>query len=361
MIPTGEALPPNLARQWLRYCPQIPLVNAYGPTECSDDVTHYFVYAPPDEGVVNMSIGRPISNLRMYILDANRQPVPIGVAGELYVGGVGVGRGYIHDPERTALAFVPDPFSADPHARLYKTGDKARYLPDGNIEYLGRLDYQVKLRGFRIELGEIEAVLEEHPAVRQAVVMDRTDQNNSKYLVAYLTADDPTTAVDVTGLDIAGVRAFVKQRLPEYMVPALFMALETLPLTPNGKLDRKALPIPDGEIWGATVAYAAPENALQATLVTIWADVLKLAPTTIGIQHSFFELGGHSLLAGQIIAHVRTAFAVELPIRELMENPTIAGMAACIQQRAQLDSVLPFGQTALPRAAADQSYEVIEL
>ncbi len=356
MIPTGEALPPNLARQWLRYCPQIPLVNAYGPTECSDDVTHYFVMTPPDEGVVNMSIGRPIINLRMYILDANRQPVPIGVAGELYVGGVGVGRGYIHDPERTALAFVPDPFSADPHARLYKTGDKARYLPDGNIEYLGRLDYQVKLRGFRIELGEIEAVLEEHPAVRQAVVMDRTDQNNSKYLVAYLTADDPTTEIDV-----AAVRAFVKQRLPEYMVPALFMGLETLPLTPNGKLDRKALPVPDGEIWGATVAYVAPENALQADLVTIWADVLKLAPTTIGIEHSFFELGGHSLLAGQIISRVRTAFTVELPIRELMEHPTIAGMAACIEKRAQLGSVLPFGQAPLPLAAADQSYEVIEL
>ena len=360
MIPTGEALPPNLARQWLRYCPQIPLVNAYGPTECSDDVTLYFVYTPPDEGVVNMSIGRPILNMRMYILDANRQPVPIGVAGELYVGGVGVGRGYIHDPERTALAFVRDPFSADPHARLYKTGDKARYLPDGNIEYLGRLDYQVKLRGFRIELGEIEAVLEEHPAVRQAVVMDRTDQNNSKYLVAYLTADDQTT-----GVDVAGVRAFVKQRLPEYMVPALFMVLETLPLTPNGKLDRKALPIPDGDIWGASVVYAAPENALQAELVTIWADVLKLAPTTIGIQHSFFELGGHSLLAGQIISRVRTAFAVELPIRELMENPTIAGMAACIEKRQQLRSLLPFGQTPLPRAAADQSadqsHEVIEL
>ncbi len=360
MIPTGEALPPNLARQWLRHCPAIPLVNAYGPTECSDDVTHYFVTTPPHEGVVNMSIGRPIINMRMYILDANRQPVPIGVAGELYVGGIGVGRGYIHDAERTAAAFVADPFHADPHARLYKTGDKARYLADGNIEYLGRLDYQVKLRGFRIELGEIEAVLEEEPTVRQAVVIDRVDQNNSKYLVAYLTPNDPTMADPATAIDIVAVRAFVKQRLPDYMVPALFMPLTTLPLTNNGKLDRKALPIPDGDIWGATVPYIAPETALQSELVTIWADVLNLAPATIGIHHSFFELGGHSLLAGQIISRVRTAFAVDLPIRDLMENPTVAGMAASVESRTAETRLLPFGQEPLPRTA-DQSYEVIEL
>lgn len=356
MIPTGEALPPNLARQWLRACPQIPLVNAYGPTECSDDVTHYVVHTPPDEGVVNMPIGRPIINMRMYILDAHRQPVPIGVAGELYVGGVGVGRGYIHDPERTASAFVRDPFSADPHARLYKTGDKARYLADGTIEYLGRLDYQVKLRGFRIELGEIEAVLEEHPAVRQAVVMDRLDQNKNKYLVAYLTPQDAES-----GVEVAAVRAFVKQRLPEYMVPALFMTLATLPLTNNGKLDRKALPVPDDESWGASVAYVAPQTALQNDLVAIWADVLNLSPATIGIHHSFFELGGHSLLASQIIARLRSAFAVELPIRDLMENPTIAGMESCLHSHTPLPNLRSLNGAHQPLDAANHQHEVFDL
>jgi amino acid adenylation domain-containing protein len=354
MIPTGEALPPNLARQWLRYCPQIPLVNAYGPTECSDDVTHHFVTEPPAETVVNMPIGRPILNMRMYILDSQRQPVPIGVAGELYVGGIGVGRGYLHDPERTALAFLPDPFSADPHARLYKTGDKARYLPDGAIEYLGRLDYQVKIRGFRIELGEIEAVLEAHPAVRQAVVMDRLDANRSKYLVAYLTAEQ-----GVAEPDLGDIRTFVKQRLPEYMVPALLMPLATMPLTSNGKVDRKALPLPDADDWHGTVAYAAPETPLQNTLVAIWAEVLKLPPSAIGIYHSFFDLGGHSLLAGQIVARVRAAAAVELPIRELMEQPTIAALAHCIQSRSAVADL--FGQPLAASALASSTHEVIDL
>ena len=354
MIPTGEALPPNLARQWLRYCPQIPLVNAYGPTECSDDVTHYFVDEPPAETVVNMPIGRPILNMRMYILDSQRQPVPIGVAGELYVGGIGVGRGYLHDPERTALAFLPDPFSADPHARLYKTGDKARYLPDGAIEYLGRLDYQVKIRGFRIELGEIEAVLEAHPAVRQAVVMDRLDANRSKYLVAYLTAEQGSTE-----LDLGDIRAFVKQRLPEYMVPALLMPLATMPLTSNGKVDRKALPLPANDDWHGTVDYAAPETPLQNTLVAIWAEVLKLPPSAIGIYHSFFDLGGHSLLAGQIVARVRAAVAVELPIRELMEQPTIAALAHWIESHSAVAALL--GQPPAAQALASSAHEVIEL
>jgi amino acid adenylation domain-containing protein len=354
MIPTGEALPPNLARQWLRYCPQIPLVNAYGPTECSDDVTHHFVTEPPAESVVNMPIGRPILNMRMYILDRQRQPVPIGVAGELYVGGIGVGRGYLHDPERTAFAFMPDPFSADPHARLYKTGDKARYLSDGVIEYLGRLDYQVKIRGFRIELGEIEAVLEAHPAVRQAVVMDRLDANRSKYLVAYLTTEQGAAEPD-----LGDIRTFVKQRLPEYMVPALFMPLATMPLTSNGKVDRKALPLPADDDWHGTVAYAAPETPLQNTLVTIWAEVLKLPPSAIGIYHSFFDLGGHSLLAGQIAARVRAVAAVELPIRELMEQPTIAALATCIQSRSAVADLL--GQPLAAPALVPSSHEVIEL
>jgi len=358
MIPTGEALPPNLARQWLRLCPPIPLVNAYGPTECSDDVTHYFVTEPPDATVVNMPIGRPIINMRMYILDAHRQPVPIGVAGELYVGGIGVGRGYLYDPERTAAAFIPDPFSADPTARLYKTGDKARYLPDGNIEYLGRLDYQVKIRGFRIELGEIEALLEQHSGVYQAVVLDQPDPTGSKRLVAYVV---PTSDL-ATAPPAAELRRFLNTKLPDYMVPAAFILLESLPLTPNGKLDRKSLTAPAAALWGGEADYRAPTTPLESELVTIWAEVLKVAPTTIGTQHNFFELGGHSLLAIQIIARVRTRFQIELPIRTLMEMPTVAGMATAIQNHRYLTELLPSSDPSASLAVvSDPTHEVIDL
>lgn len=332
MIPTGEALPPNLARQWLRRCPAIPLVNAYGPTECSDDVTHYIISEPPAADVVNMPIGRPIINTRMYILDEERQPVPIGVAGELYVGGIGVGRGYIYDDTRTAQAFVPDPFSANPQARLYKTGDKARYLPDGNIEYLGRLDYQVKIRGFRIELGEIEAVLEAHPAIRQAIVMDQPDPTGNRRLVAYVVPSDqsPTPHSPIADLQ-SSLRRHTAEKLPDYMVPGTFILLDTMPLTPNGKVDRKALPQPDFADIGGTLPHVPPRTDTETALVTIWSEVLKVPPDRIGIHHDFFTLGGHSLLATQAASRIRHAFQVELPLQTYFSEPTIAALAEHIE------------------------------
>ena len=327
MIPTGEALPPALARRWLAQYPGIPLLNAYGPTECSDDVTHYAVLTPPGDDIVNMPIGKPVVNMKMYVLDPHMQPVPIGVAGELYVGGMGVGRGYIHDAERTALAFVPDVFSDDANARLYKTGDKARYLPDGNIEYLGRLDFQVKIRGFRIELGEIEAVLEQHPSVRQCVVVDKADRSGNKRLVAYAVLDEANSA-DVTTLTL---RHFMNGKLPDYMVPSVFVLLGAMPLNANGKVDRKALPSPDVALAAAQAEVVAPRTATEKTIVSIWAEVLNVQPERVGIQSDFFELGGHSLLATQVASRMRQAFQIEMPLRAYFNEPTIADLAQYVE------------------------------
>ncbi|MFN8439523.1 MAG: amino acid adenylation domain-containing protein [Caldilineaceae bacterium] len=335
MIPTGEALPPNLARRWMTRFPAIPMINAYGPTECSDDVTHYPIFEPPAESVVNMPIGRPVRNMRMYILDTQRQPVPLGVAGELYVGGIGVGRGYIYDPERTAQAFVPDPFSADPAARLYKTGDKARYLANGNIEYLGRLDFQVKIRGFRIELGEIEAVLEQHPAIYQAVVVDHVDVTGNKRLVAYVVGKEEQVAsgkrqVASNELEPATLRQYMNEHLPDYMVPSAFVVLDAIPLTPNGKTDRKALPAPDSLTENEENKITPPRTPTEAKLVDIWAEVLHLPTARVGIYQDFFEMGGHSLLATQAASRIRQNFAIDLPLRTYFNEPTIAGLATWI-------------------------------
>jgi amino acid adenylation domain-containing protein len=238
LIPTGEALSPALSREWQHHYPSLPLLNAYGPTECSDDVTHYPIYEPPGEETVNMPIGQPIDNMRLYILDNYFQPTPLGVVGELYVGGVGVGRGYINDPRRTALVFGPDPFSEEGGGRLYQTGDLGRFHADGNIEYLGRVDFQVKIRGFRIELGEIEAVLSQHPSVREAVLVAWEEASGSHQLVAYVV---PYTQ----SLPVREMRQFLQARLPAYMVPTTFVILDALPLTANGKVNRNALPAPE--------------------------------------------------------------------------------------------------------------------
>src|SRR6266566_4274083 len=252
LIPTGEALPVELCQRWLQYYPHIPLLNAYGPTECSDDVTHYAIYEPPAETSRSIPIGKAIPNLRLYVLDRYLQPVPIGVSGELYVGGIGVGRGYRNDAQRTAEAFVTDPFSQEGGARLYKTGDLGRFLPDGNLEFLGRVDFQVKIRGFRIELGEIEAVLNQHPAVREAVVLAREDKPGEKRLVAYaeLKAGQQVTTEDLKKLS--------RENLPGYMVPSAVVIMEQFPLTSNGKLDRKALPIPEWSRSEQEEGYVAP-------------------------------------------------------------------------------------------------------
>jgi amino acid adenylation domain-containing protein len=316
------------------------LVNNYGPTENTVVTTSERVIRNGSDPVAP-AIGRPISNKQVYILNPNLQPVPIGVPGELHISGVGLARGYLNRPELTQEKFIPNPFSPDPQARLYKTGDLVRYLPDGNIEYLGRIDNQVKIRGFRIELGEIETILSQHPDVLKTVAIAREDSPGDNRIVVYLVCDLEQPPA------IADLRQFLKQRLPEYMVPAVFVFLESLPLTPNGKIDRRALPAPDFT-QQLEAQFVAPRNPLEQTLAQIWADVLGLE--RVGIRDNFFELGGHSLLATQLISRVRTAFKLEVPLRNLFESPTIIELAEYIQrsQRGLTELAVPPLQAIAP-------------
>ena len=321
LLLTGETLPPQLCRQWCEYYPTIPMMNAYGPTECSDDVTHYPIHTPPPAEVLNLPIGYPVANTQLYILDTQLQPVPIGVAGELYVGGVGVGRGYLYNEQQTQLAFIENPFGNATSSRLYKTGDKARYLSDGNIEFLGRIDYQVKIRGFRIELGEIEAVLGQHPQVEEVVVIAREDQPGNQHLVGYVVGNE---AINNT----SGLRNYLKEKLPDYMVPSAIVALETMPLTPNGKVDRRALPAPDIQL-SLINNFVAPRTPVQEIIAKVWGEILNLKQ--VGIYDNFFEMGGHSLLATQVISRLRSLFEVDLPLRSLFESPTIEELSESIR------------------------------
>jgi len=322
MIPTGEALPPELCRRWFALFPSIPLLNAYGPTECSDDVTHFVLRSPPSSA--NTPIGRPIPNMRLYVLDSSLELVPIGVPGELFVGGVGVGRGYLNDVSRTSSSFLSDPFSSSPHSRLYRTGDLVRWLPDGNLEFLGRLDHQVKVRGFRIELGEIEAALSQLGSLKHAVVLAREDVPGHKRLVAYVVPAPGHT------FDASALRAALKQHLPEYMLPSAFVPLEALPLSPNGKVDRKALPPPGAALLSLEDSFVPPRNSIESSLARIWQEVL--GSERVGIHDNFFSLGGHSLLATQITSRISRDLQVELPLRDLFEHPTIASLALRIIQ-----------------------------
>jgi amino acid adenylation domain-containing protein len=313
----GEALPPELANRLLLCCGE--LWNMYGPTETTIWSSVYKV----EQNFINaIPIGRPIHNTTFYILDSQQRPVPIGVAGELYIGGAGVARGYLNRPELTAEKFVPDPFNSLLAARLYKTGDLARYLPDGNVQILGRADFQVKIRGFRIELGEIETVLAQHPDVKQAVVAAREDTPGDKRLVAYVVAK---FANDLTTLDL---RTYLRQTLPDYMVPTVFLQLEALPLTANGKIDRRALPVPEP---ASSAGYVAASTLVEQVLLGIWEEVLCVSP--IGIHSNFFELGGHSLLATQVVSRIRRQLGLELPVRSLFEHPTVAELANEIERR----------------------------
>lgn len=319
LVPTGEALPPEFCRRWLSVYPYIPLLNAYGPTECSDDVTHYPIFAPLAERQVHTPIGRPINNIRLYILDQRLRPLPVGVSGELYVGGAGVGRGYLNDARRTAEAFVPDPFSDIPASRLYRTGDLARYLADGTIEFLGRVDHQVKIRGYRIELGEIEALLRQHGSVQDVVVVVREDIPGNRALVAYV--------VPTEGGAGDGLRDYLKEKLPEYMVPSAFVLLEALPLTPNGKLDRRSLPAPE---YGVGEQFLAPATPLHHQLVRIWEELLEVRP--VGIRDNFFDLGGHSLLVVSLVDRIEQETGKKLALATLFAGPTVEQLAEAIVQ-----------------------------
>ncbi len=266
-------------------------------------------------------IGKPVGNTQFYLLDEQQQPVPLGVPGEIYIGGAGVARGYLNRDDLTAERFLQDPFATAPNARMYRTGDLGRYLPDGNIEYLGRNDDQVKIRGFRIELGEIDARLAKHPAVHEAVVTAREDIPGDKRLVAYYTLADGHTSVEIDSL-----RRHLQEKLPEYMVPAIYVALDKLPLTPNGKLDRKALPAPDSDAL-VRRGYEAPQGETEIALAQIWADLLKVEQ--VGRHDHFFELGGHSLLAVSLIGRMRQA-GLSADVQVLFGQPTLAALAAAV-------------------------------
>jgi amino acid adenylation domain-containing protein len=297
------------------------LWNLYGPTETTIWSCGRQVTTPSESGSLE-SIGRPIANTQMYILDPQRQPVPIGVAGEIYIGGAGVARGYLNRPELTAERFLSDPFSADPQARIYKTGDLGRWRSDGNIEYLGRNDHQVKIRGFRIELGEIEAQLLQHPQVKEAVVLAREDAPGEKRLVAYVTQRDQNNP------SIEELRAHLKVVLPDYMVPSAVVRLDAFPLTPNGKLDRRALPAPD---IGAYVSgqYEAPEGEVEEVLAVIWKELLRVI--RVGRQDNFFELGGHSLHGMKLSTRIASRFMVQLPVIAVFQYPTIQQLAKVVE------------------------------
>ncbi|BBA33066.1 putative linear pentadecapeptide gramicidin synthetase LgrB [Methylocaldum marinum] len=324
----GEALPRELAQQLLKKGRSV--WNLYGPTEATIWSAIRQVSSDTDFPIEEAyeSIGRPIANTEIYILDAQRRPVPIGVPGELCIGGVGLARGYLHRPELTAEKFIPHPFSRVPGARLYRTGDLARWRADGTLEFLGRIDHQVKLRGFRIELGEIEAALSQQPGVRDAVVLLREDAPGEKRLVAYAVgAVDPET-----------LRTALKAQLPDYMVPTAWVTLDALPLTPNGKVDRKALPAPERD--GASAAYVPPQTPTEELLAGIWAELF--GHERVGRHDDFFALGGHSLRAIQVVSRVRETLGLELPVRHLFEHPTLADLAAA------LDATRHTPTTALP-------------
>jgi amino acid adenylation domain-containing protein len=317
----GEALPTSLAADFMQRFPRTSLVNLYGPTETSIGVTYW--PAEPREGTGVAPIGRPISNVQVYILDTEQQLVPMGVSGELHIGGVAVGRGYHGQPELTTEKFISDPFSTDPEARLYKTGDLARWLPDGNIEYLGRNDFQVKIRGFRIELGEIEAQLVACSGVREAVVIAREDNPGKKFLVAYVVSQEGAE------LSATTLREKLSEVLAEYMVPSAFVSLEALPLTPNGKLDRRALPPPDQSAM-STRGYEVPLGEIEIAIGEIWQELLGL--DQVGRHDHFFELGGHSLLAVQVVSRLRQRLGVEVALRELFAQPTLREFGKIVGQ-----------------------------
>ncbi|BBU62179.1 non-ribosomal peptide synthetase [Methylosinus sp. C49] len=343
LLPCGEAFSPELCRRFMERYPQVRLLNAYGPAECSDDVTYHPIESPPQGDDLSVPIGRPVDNTRIYLLDRRLEPTPIGAPGEICVGGVQVGRGYLQRPDLTAASFAPDPFGPA-GTRLYRTGDLGRYRPDGVIEFLGRVDHQVKIRGHRIEPGEVEARLSAHPLVRAASVVARPAGPGLYRLVAYLVGR-------LGDVDADELRRHLRQTLPDYMIPSAFVPLDALPLTPNGKVDRKALPEPD--LAHLARRFVAPRNQTENILAKIWADVLRLPD--VGVHDNFFELGGHSLLATRIASRIRTAFEMEIPLRALFEAQTIAEMAEMVNASRVLRDETE------DDAAAPQDYEDIEL
>ncbi|PMB44418.1 non-ribosomal peptide synthetase [Fischerella thermalis CCMEE 5201] len=321
-VSSGEPLSTELLMQFRQSLPDSTLLNLYGSSEVSADVTYYSI-SPQAPVSASVLIGRPIANTQIYILDANKRPVPVGVPGQIYVGGDGLARGYLNCPDLTAEKFIPNPFGDNFAARLYQTGDLGRYLPNGEIEYIGRADYQVKVRGFRIELGEIEALINQHPAVRETVVVAREDVLNGQCLVGYLVTHQETT------LSVHELRNFLKEKLPEYMIPSTFVVLDALPLLPNGKVDCRALKVPENLRPDLTAVFQPPQSDIEKIIAQVWQKVLHLEK--VGIHDNFFDLGGHSLLATQIVSQLCQDLHLELSLRCIFEAPTIAELALVIE------------------------------
>ncbi len=349
IIVAGEKCSGELAARWNK---KRRFFNAYGPTETTVCASMHLCRGIYPQGP---PIGKPIANFRLYVLDEFMQPVPVGVGGELHIGGVGLARGYLNHPDLTAEKFVPDPFSRAAGERLYRSGDLVKYHADGNIEFLGRKDNQVKIRGFRIELGEIEAALAGHPSVREAKIIARNDIAQDIRLVAYLVSENSKTA----GTEV--LQNFLRKSLPEYMIPSIFMVLEQMPLTPNGKIDRKALPRPDNSAAGRDTAYLAPRNQIEEKIVEISSKILGIEK--IGVHDNFFKLGGHSLLATQFLSRLQTTFRIKLPLRQIFETPTIEGLAHVIKEiqerpeteREEKIEIAGRGDTSLDDLLADLS------
>jgi amino acid adenylation domain-containing protein len=320
----GEAVDPKWVREVLEKGAPERLLHVYGPTE-STTFALWHLIKHVEENATTIPIGKPISNTQVYLLDQNLRPAPVGADGELYLGGEGLARDYCHCPDTTAEKFIPNPFGDIPGARLYRTGDLARFLPDGDVQFIGRIDHQVKVRGFRIELGEIEAVLSKHPDVQECTVLAREDSPGERRLVAYLVAQPEASALTASEL-----RLYLQEKLPDYMIPTSFVRLDALPLTRNGKVDRRALPSPEHERMALVGEYVAPRSSLEEVLAEIWGEVLKVE--RVGIHDNFFsELGGHSLLATQMVVRVRNAFELDLPLRHAFQSPTIAELATTIE------------------------------
>jgi amino acid adenylation domain-containing protein len=341
IIAAGEKCPGALAVRWAN---GRRFFNAYGPTETTVCASIFQVVEDQraESSPQSQPIGRPIANFQTYVLDARMQPTPVGVPGELSIGGVGLARGYLNRPHLTAERFIPHPFSEQAGSRLYKTGDLVRRLPDGNLEYLGRLDHQVKVRGFRIELGEIEAVLREQSGmragIRDVVVLAREDAPGDGRLVAYLITEPGASP------NISELRNLLRERLPDYMIPSAFVTLQSFPLTPNGKVDRHALPPPERTRPELDAGYVTPRNDLEQALADIWQKVLGIE--SVGVHDNFFDLGGHSLMLAKAHTQMQELFNRELPMIELFKYPTISAQAEYLSRPYEEDG----GQTSFQKS-----------
>ncbi len=329
IIPTGEALQIDLCEHWLQRYPSIPLLNAYGPTECSDDVTHQEIHELTDleSWGAQVPIGHSIPNLYLYVLDKQQQPQPIGVWGEIYVGGVGVGRGYISNPQRTAETFVPNPWSEQPGERLYRTGDVGRYRADGTLEFLGRIDQQIKLRGYRIELGEIEQVLRRQVGVRESVVIVKADKQGRERLIGYVILDEGQP------FSLEQIQHTLREQLPEYMVPSIVVPLETLPVMTSGKINRQALPEPQMSEVELREGYVAPRTPLEEQLAAIWSELLGVEHASI--HDDFFTSGGHSLLTVRLMMLIEQRFGKRLPLAAIFQGRTIKALSEMLDRSSE--------------------------